>query len=375
MVFKFKRLTRPPLVVVYTRHNSSCPAKHHGDFHRGCDCPKWLRFSLDSKQKREPAGTRSWTQAEERRAERQRQLDTGESPTAQAAPATAGTITQAVQNFLSAKEDENVGESTMRKLRYQLGLFEQFLSARSKFFPAEITPQDVLDFRSTWKTWSDLTRIKAQQNLRGFIRSACRENRTDVLDALKTIRPSREGIERRKPKPFSEDELASILSVVKDDAKMTALVHCMASTGLAIADAVQLERKNIADGWLRIERVKTGRSVRQKLDAGLHAELMAVLNGNPRYVFWHGAALPESECKRLQGHMREIMQSAGCYIKGNVFHRYRDSAVDTWLGLGWSMTDVSAALGDTLAICERHYADLASKRFEDRLAKLPVRTW
>ena len=39
------------------------------------------------------------------------------------------------------------------------------------------------------------------------------------------------------------------------------------------------------------------------------------------------------------------------------------------------MTEIAALLGDSVAIVEKHYADMASKRMEDRLAKLPVRTW
>ncbi|SRR5712692_32133 len=370
----FTRRYKRSVVTIFVRHRGSCP--HEGKpFYRGCDCAKWLRYSLEGRQKREPAETGSWTVAEEKRAARQAQLEGGADVTKATSPAQRnGTIAAAIATFISAKESENISESVQRKLRYQLGLFEQFMANRSKFFPGEITPQDVIEFRSSWK-WSDLTRIKAQQNLRGFLRATCRENRTELLDALKTIRESKEGRERRKPKPFSEDEIKRILKHTTDP-KMQTLVRLIVSTGLAIRDAVQLERKQVADGWLRIERQKTGRSVRQKLDSGLHAELLATLNGHPRYVFWNGSSsTADSETKRLHTIMRGIMKAAGCYSKGNVFHRFRDTAVDYWLGAGWSMTDVAAALGDTLAVCERHYSDLASKRFEDRLAKLPVRTW
>ena len=374
----FRRRYKKPVVTIYVRHRGSCP--HEGKpFFRGCDCGKALRWSLDGRQHRESAETGSWAVAEEKRAAKQAQLDSGTTvqPSGHGQDRTAAeqanTIAAAVETLLSAKESENVSDSTMRKLRYQLGLFEKFMSSRSRFFPGEITPKDVIDFRSSWK-WSDLTAIKAQQNLRGFLRAACRENRTDLLDALKTIRESKEGRERRKPKPFTEAELTRILKCTSDP-KLQTLVRLMVSTSLAIRDAVQLERKNVADGWLRIDRQKTGRPVRQKLDKGLHAELMAVLNGNPRYVFWSGNGMADSNTKVLHKYMRRVMKAAGVYVKGNVFHRFRDTAVDTWLGLGWSMTDVAAALGDTLAICEKHYSDLASKRFEDRLAKLPVRTW
>ena len=39
------------------------------------------------------------------------------------------------------------------------------------------------------------------------------------------------------------------------------------------------------------------------------------------------------------------------------------------------MTEIAAMLGDTIAIVEKHYADLASKRMEERLSKISVRSW
>jgi integrase len=370
-ILLIRPLARKPVVTIYVRHAGSCP-NDGKEFYRGCQCPKYYRYSLNGKQHRQAAGTRSWATAEDGARNLQQSLDGHQSPEI-SQPTQQYTIAAALETLLAAKESENISASVQRKLRYQLGLFQSFMESRSKFFPSEITSKDVIEFRATWR-WSDLTRIKAQQNLRGFIRAACRENRAELLDALKTIRETKEGRERRKPKPFSEDEIKRILGKTTDP-KLKTLVRLMISTGLAIRDAVQLERKNISDGWLRIERQKTSRPVRQKLDPGLHSELMAVLNGNPRYVFWNGTSMADSETKRLHTIMREIMQAAGCYKKGNVFHRFRDTAVDYWLGSGWSMTDVAAALGDTLAVCERHYSDLASKRMEERLAKLPARTW
>ena len=54
------------------------------------------------------------------------------------------------------------------------------MTARSKFYPTEITAQDVIEYRATWK-WNDLSKIKAQQNPRGFLRTCLRgDHRTDV---------------------------------------------------------------------------------------------------------------------------------------------------------------------------------------------------
>jgi integrase/recombinase XerD len=157
--------------------------------------------------------------------------------------------------------------------------------------------------------------------------------------------------------------------------RMTALIHCQVATGLAIRDTVQLERSDIADGWLRMKRQKTGKPVRQKLDPSLYQELIKVTNGNPKYVFWNGTSLPESATGLWQRDLKKLMQDAGLWIKGNLSHRFRDTAVDFWLGQGWSLGDVADALGDSIAIVERHYKSLESKRSEERLAKLPVRAW
>ena len=69
------------------------------------------------------------------------------------------------------------------------------------------------------------------------------------------------------------------------------------------------------------------------------------------------------------------MEDAGLWIKGNLSHRFRDTAVDFWLGAGCSLTEIAAMLGDTVSVLEEHYLSLISKRMEERLAKVPVRTW
>ena len=73
--------------------------------------------------------------------------------------------------------------------------------------------------------------------------------------------------------------------------------------------------------------------------------------------------------------LRQVMKDASLWIKGALAHRFRDTAVDFWLGAGCSMTEIASLLGDSVSVVERHYADLASKRMEDRLANVPTRSW
>jgi integrase len=367
------------VVQVYVRHNGACRHGHRGEFFRGCDCPKWLRYSRAGKRHRKPAGSRTWSIAEDKAVELQEQLDRGDQPKPIVIKGPQPTIAESIETFISAKESEGISLRRIKKLRYQLNQFEAFMSGRSKLFPSLITATDAIDFRSSWdKKWEATTRQKAQQNIRSFLRSCCRENLNDLLAALKTIRLSKDDRKPLEPKPFTEKEIKALFAQIPktfDASKAgqaTLLVKFMIATGVAIRDTIQLERKNLRDGWLRINRQKTGRPVRQHLDPALCREL---LDGDGEYIFWDEKTQVTSLVTAWQDDLRLLMQEAKLWIPGNVSHRFRDTAVDYWLGQGVSLTEVAAMLGDTLAVTERHYASLASQRMEERLAKLPKRSW
>jgi integrase/recombinase XerD len=339
---------RRAVVTIYVRHSVDC-RHHRSPFYRGCQCAKWLRYSGDAcfckakarqrphKQHKLSADTRTWATAEDERAELQDKLGTGDTTNLLSIQSESRrTVAQAIETFITAKESEGCSKSTIRKLRFQLGSFEHFLSERSKFFPDEITATDAIEFRSGWRWKSGVTKQKAQQNIRGFLRSCCKDNLQDLLRALKTIRLSKADVERLEPQPFSEKEIKTLLGQVSKTfvneaekaARMTALIHLQLSTGLAISDAIQLERDNIRGGWLRIKRQKTGKPVKQKLDESLHSELLDVANSNPKYVFWNGTTLLSSATGLWEAYLRTLMQDAGVWIKGNLSHRFRDTTVD-----------------------------------------------
>jgi integrase/recombinase XerD len=375
-------LHRKPVVSVFVRHAGTC--QYEGkEFYRGCDCPKYLRYSAGGKQHRLAAGTRSWAVAEEKAVERQAQLDAGQSGTP-VATAVQPTIEAYIQTYVLSKVGEDRSNETVRKLKFQLGQFEKFMASRSKFYPTDITTKDLIEYRAKWSSWkSNVTKQRGQVNLKGFIHFCCSKAVADeLLKPFKAIKLTAEDEIRKAPRPFSEEELqhlvAQIPTVFPDARKasrLTALIHCMASTGLAIRDAVQLERESLTNGWLTIKRQKTKKPVKQKLEPGLHQELMSVLNGNPRYVFFSGTNLPNSEVGCWQTDLRKLMKAAGCYFKGNLSHRFRDTFVDWHLGQGSGLNEIAAMLGDTVTVVESHYDDLFSKRMAERLAKVPMRVW
>jgi integrase len=372
-------ITPRSVVTVFVRHRESCPHQSRGEFYRGCQCSKFLRYSRNGKQHRQSAGSRVWTVAEDKATELQEQLDRGDTPRPLIIKGPQPTIADCIDTFISAKESEGISPRRVKKLRLQLDQFAGFMSARSKLFPALITASDVIEFRTGWdKIWGTTTRQKAQQNIRGFLRTCCRENLNDLLAALKTIRLSKQDKERLEPKPFTEKEIKVLFAQIPRTfpaervAIATLLVKFMIATGVAIRDTVQLKRRSIQDGWLRINRQKTGRPVRQHLDPALCRELLA---GESEYIFWDGKYQVTSEVTTWQDDLRLLMQNAGLWIEGNVSHRFRDTFVSDALSRGWSLGDVADALGDTLTIVERHYKSLTEPRQEERLKNLPKRSW
>lgn len=376
------RLLRESKVVTYTRHSASCPEKSAGELCETCDCPKWHRWSYGGKQFREPAGTRTWSIAKGAAKEMQKRLNNPSTPDSQ--PAQALTIAALAESYMLRKQSEGVGQATEVKVRYQIGLFEQFLAARGKFYPADITAPDIVAFKATWSSWrSSVTRAKAQTNIRGFLKSFVRgERRDELLEAFGKVKETRQDTERLEPKPFTEDEIKRLMVQVPitfpdptKAAKITAMIHLQLSSGMSARDTVQLEIASIKDGNLAIKRQKSSRPAGLRLDDSLYAELLAIKNSNPRYVFWNGNSLPQSATKDYIRHIQDLMKDSGVYISGNVSHRFRDSFVDTSRADGWSMEEIASALGVTVTILERHYSSLTSKRMKERIAKLPVRSW
>jgi integrase len=244
------RIPRRSVVSVYVRHAGECPFADK-PFYHACQCVKWLRYSKAGKQYKQTANTRTWSIAEAAAAELQQQLDSGDSPSA---PSTEKTIKEHVDTYLLGKRSVAGGE-TLRKLTQQLSRFEAFMAGRGKLYPREITPTDCIEYRAGWATWGDLTAAKAQSNLRGFLKACCRENRIDLLDVLGTIKQTREGKQRRKPRPYTEEEIRLLLSQVPktfpDPVKaqtVSTAIRFMIATGVAIRDTVQLEKASLRDG-------------------------------------------------------------------------------------------------------------------------------
>ena len=153
--------------------------------------------------------------------------------------------------------------------------------------------------------------------------------------------------------------------------RLRALLLLMRWGGLAITDAVTLERAKLTtDGKLFLYRAKTGTPVYVPLPAEVAQLLREIPNSNPRYFFWSGAGERESAKKPWDKSLRRLFKSANLREadgtpKRCTAHMCRDTFAVELLLSGVPLDQVSLLLAhDSIKVTERHYAPFVKARQE-----------
>ena len=371
-----------PIITIFVRHSLGCP--HTGDeFYKRCDCWKHLRWSHGGKQHRRATKEKTWAGAERVKREIELSYDAIGKPVEPDRPAT---LRQSIETFIQDKQGQNLNASVLGKYRRELGRLVEFCEHRSKFYIQEVSLPDLTEFRSSWESDypSSITRQKVQERLRAFFRYALHAGfiQRSPAAAMSPIKAA-----QAPTLPLTDEQFENLLSAIPKEfldttraARIRALVRCMRYTGLAIGDAVCLERSKIQrDTAKKITRVvtsraKTGVDVSVPIPADVAKELLTVANGNPRYVFWQtGNGQPESAVKNWHKDLRAAFQKAGM-PEGHP-HQLRDTAAVAWLNAGIPLEEVSRLLGhSSIKTTEKHYAPWVKSR-QDRLDALVIATW
>jgi integrase len=204
-------------------------------------------------------------------------------------------------------------------------------------------------------------------------RSKRSSGREDLARKLKLPRPTPEGNERRKPRPFSDDEIQAFLSVAKPRvtlffraqiatgfrAQIATGFRAQIATGLGVSDMVRLRSEHLQNGCVVICRQKTGKQVRVRIAPALYHELEIGL------PFYSGRR--ETGVAKWSDLIRNTMARAGVYSRWGLTHRCRDSFVDRQLAAGTSIAVIAAALGDLISTVEKHYQSLDSMRMRQQI--------
>jgi len=109
----------------------------------------------------------------------------------------------------------------------------------------------------------------------------------------------------------------------------------------------------------------------------LAAELLGVMNGNERYIFWSGQGSEESITKNwAKYYVAPCFQAAKIPNGGHMMsHRLRDTFACDLLEKGVPLEEVSKLLGhESIKTTEKSYAKWVKGR-QDRLDSLVMGTW
>lgn len=374
-----------PRVTVYSRHTKDC--KRKGDSrYVSCDCPKQLTWFADGKLQRKAAGTGDITAAEKMADEQTAYFEAcanGETP-AQAPEVireqSARTLSAAIETFLTTtKNNRKTTDKRFRMLEGALKQFSDHCAARGKFNLAEIKTADCLDF-SNGLVGHQNTRAKKVQTVSRFfqfcvdlemlvrnpVTAPCRVQKVALPQTVKALDDAQ----------FSQ-LLAAVQNVNgqtsdKQRDALRSLVLLMRYSGLAIKDAVSIERSKLTengDGFWKVElnRAKTGHAVFGVIRVDIAAEVLAGANPTGRYLFtelplhefderamdnyvsnWNNLFVKLGECADLKDENGEAIRFTS--------HFLRHSFVAWAIMAGLATSDIAALIGDTEITVANYYS-------------------
>jgi integrase len=369
----------------YTRHYAPC--KQTDSSYRRCKCPKWIQGTLpDGRYLRKSAKTRSWEKAETlcRRLE-----DESDPNKPEARP--RAKIVDAIQTFREDEDSRRLTVGTVKKSRY---FFETQLKewARTEglVYLDQLTPALLTKFRSGWGNAAQTTQRK-HERLIAFLWFCVRmdwiaKNPAIVLKRIKTSTVP--------TGYFTQEEFRALVDATyaygdwrgghdfehRRD-RLRALILLMRWSGLAITDAVTLERQRLSeDGNLFLYRAKTGVPVYVPLPPEVHTLLRSLPSANPHYFFWSGNGDRETAKRGWVRSLALLFKNAALKnpdgaLKRCHSHMFRDTFAVELLLAGVPIDQVSLLLGhSSVKVTEKHYARFVKAR-QAQLAQSARMAW
>jgi integrase/recombinase XerD len=373
------------MLSVYSRHYPPCTSDDLN--YKRCRCPKWINGVLgaDGPFIRRSAKTRSWEKAEEFKRELEAEYEVKQNGDRESVAVTPEKISvkDAVTRFLNSKRNENLAESTVEKLKT---IFEkQFLSwatASRLNHLEDIRTADLEAFRDTWED-GPLAKKKKQERLVGFFYYGLRLGwiKSNPAVSLGRIRADGPPTDYFPKHEFNQIIDATYIYQPKgwvecrnQATRLRILILLMRWSGLAIRDAVTLERRRLNEkDELFLYRAKTGNPVYVPLPSELAELLRTIPPGpcpNPRYFFWSGNGSAKSVVGNWQRSFRRLFKIANLQREDGTAkrchpHMLRDTFAVEMLLAGVPLEQVSILLGHkSVKITEKHYAPWVKARQE-----------
>jgi integrase len=366
---------------VYTRHYPPC--QQQDPHFRGCKCPKWLQGTLwpYRERVRKSANTRNWKIAERRARALERAGDEA------AGVINSVTVEKVVTSFLAEQEAKRLAPPTIKKDQNFLGVrFLAWCEDHHFKYLKQIGAIELREFRQTWNNHVWTVRRKHERLRRLF--AFCVGNgwvERSPMDLL-----------AKPPAPkttptnyFTRKEFETIVQATcrysyggghdchYRGTRVRALVLLMGWSGLAIKDAVSLERTRLdQEGCLFLRRAKTNVPVFVPLPPKVVALLQSLPSENSNYFFWSGRGDVRHATKAYQRSFWKLFRLANLTQpdgspKRCHSHMLRDTFAVELLLAAVPIEQVSILLGhSSVKMTEKHYLPWVKARQEQLTASV-----
>jgi integrase len=357
-------------VTLYVRHSKKCSERKDNSGTVGCKCIRWVQYKDG---KRESTSQWTWGTAEEEA----RRLITKRTGIA-AEPGKTGnySVKKAIDEWIAEREQDGIRNNA--KAKYLTAKLLSWCQRNGIEYLNQIKKQGLRVWRT--KEWryrtGDSNSLKVHWSILNTFFNWCVEG--DLIES--NICPKRKGkIERKEVVPLNPQQMDALETAVEkmrtpgwtDERrlKMRVLILLMRWSGMAIHDAVHLERD--ADAVTRLigktvhgKRSKTKKKFSVTIPDSIVNLLQSLPHDHPRYFFWHkrgdGSEL-RSMVQMFGGWYGDVFKMAG--IKGHS-HQVRHSFATYHLSRGASVERVAEWMGDSVAEVLRTYGHWIPERQE-----------
>jgi integrase/recombinase XerD len=304
---------------------------------RDCTCPIWVTGSLHGQRMRKSLGIRNWEAAQSIVRGWESRLFGSLS------------VKEAIDRYLADCAARGLSLETMRK--YQL-LGREMVS-RFGQLPVDSVGIDALsEYRESWKLSPATSRNKVER-LRAFFkfcidRKWCSDNPALLIKNPRAV---------HKPTlPVSDEDFEKLIDACEGRERVKAFLLMLRYSGLRIQDCIRLKRSAINDGKLFLYSSKTSVPVWMPLPDFVISEVM---KWEGEYFFWTGVGSIRTAIGNWERALERVGKVAGVKFHA---HRLRDSFAVSLLSKGVSLENVATLLGNSPAICFRHYSPWIKKR-------------
>jgi integrase len=353
-------------MLIYRRHSNGCPYRSKGrkEIDR-CGCPFWL----DGEPLKQPKSLNTRDKA--RALEMMAEIEKGTRVESVCAPIEAAvTLTDARTVFFANLTRREISAETKRKHETLWRQVLAFAASRKLGLVIDLDASEIDKFMETWQDGAN-ARGKKLERLRQFFKFAVGREwiGKDPTQGMKGPK-----VKRKQTPPYTPNETIKILAAAEkkihgatgnakpNALRARALILFLRFSGLRSSDAVGCQTGWVKDGRVQLHTRKNNRFVDVQLPPHVIAELKAIPAMSDLYYFWTGQGKLETAVKDWQKRLADIFHDAK--IENAHCHRFRDSFAVSLLERGESLQTVADALGDTLAVAQKHYNAWSKKRQE-----------